>query len=324
MAKKSVNKRVGGRRGVAVAEDSAGKTPIDSKSGQKSADTAWDSGAATKSAVKTGGLNSEEPTMSQETFKSYYKNLSLVMGVLAALGLLNFIMIFVVAWAVGSQLSASDPSAFGGRLASTEEKLEALIELLPPQYRPKLDLKVEAPDKQVDRWSGNKDNRYVLIKYSDLECPFCQAIQPELDKLIERNASELSLVFRNFPLTNIHPNARRLAETAECVAKTNGESAFWRFVNGVYTKTIPATVAGEEELAKYVENASQVTTCVTSGQGAAKVDRDIQDAFEATVSGTPTFILYDTQKKATKFVQNPGSADGLQQVFEDFKAKQQR
>lgn len=278
--------------------------------------------------TKTSPL--EEKTVSQndpvtvKQFTNTYKTISLVISILILFTLVNFILIFVVAWMIGNQLSVNTQNSLGSRLVSLEEKTDAIIEALPEQIRPKLNLKVVAPDKEVDRWSGNKDNRYVLIKYSDLECPYCQAVQPEVEKFVEKNSKEVSLIFRNLPLTNIHPNAQRLAETAECVAEINGESAFWSFVNGVYDGTIAVEVEGEEMLGEYVEKASEVNLCVSSGKSASKVDRDVQDAIDATVTGTPTFILYDTQKSQSKFVQNPGSADGLQQIFDAFKAKQEK
>ncbi len=279
-------------------------------------------------AKPTSTYKIEPPTpkndpVSFERFRNAYKTLAALIGLLAFFVVANFVLLFAMAWAVGNQLNAEQATSYGGRLAKVEEKADAIIETLPAQFRPKLDLEVVRPDQEVDRWKGDKDNRYVWIKYSDLECPYCSAIQPELNSFLENNSDQASLIFRNFPLNNIHPNAQRLAETAECVARSNGESAYWNFIEGVYYQEIPTTVEGQEQLSTYVENSSQVSACVENREVREKVQRDLEDGLVATVSGTPTFILYDMQTDETKFVQNPGSSEGFEQVLEDFRAKQE-
>jgi protein-disulfide isomerase len=275
----------------------------------------------TKEPVTTKPQDNENITYGQ--FRNSYKTLTTLIGLLSVLAIFNLGLVFFLAWAVGHQLDESVQDSHGERLFLVEEKADAIIDALPEQIRPKLDLEVEKPSLEQDRWKGDKENRYVWIKYSDLECPYCSAIQPELDEFIEGN-SDASLIFRNLPLTNIHENAQRLAETAECVAEYNGESAFWDFVERAYQQEIPPEVQGAEELTEYVDNASQVASCVESGEATDKVERDIQDAIDATVSGTPTFILYDMEKNESKFVRNPGSAEGFQEVMDEFRERQNR
>ncbi len=240
------------------------------------------------------------------------------------LAIFNIVLVFVVAWVVGSQLNSVEIKGLDERLLLVEDKLDQVISILPPDLRPKVGVTVTPPDKTLDRWKGNKDNRYVLVKYSDLRCPGCVVMHPEIKAFIENNSSEVSLVFRNFPVTSGNPNSLRLAKTAECVAKYNGEGAFWNFVEGIYSQTIDETVEGEEALSKFVENPSKIAECVKNGETDQKIERDLEDARQASIRATPTLVFYDTQTDKVSFVRNLGTAEHLQQLFNEFKTKQKK
>lgn len=94
-------------------------------------------------------------------------------------------------------------------------------------------LKVAEPDPEKDHWRGSKEARYVLIEYSDLECPFCQRFHLEASKFVSEN-KDVAWVYRHFPLRGIHPDAQKLAEGAECVYDQKGSDGFWQFIDYVF------------------------------------------------------------------------------------------
>lgn len=71
-----------------------------------------------------------------------------------------------------------------------------------------------------------------IVEYSDLDCPYCKRIHPELEAVVAQNPNVV-WIYRHFPLLNLHPNAGIKAEASECVAKIGGNEAFWKFINGV-------------------------------------------------------------------------------------------
>src|SRR4051812_16240717 len=66
-----------------------------------------------------------------------------------------------------------------------------------------------------DHVFGNKDAKVVLMEYGDFQCPGCGSAHPTVKALSEKYKDQLAFVFRNFPLTSIHPNARAAAAAVE-------------------------------------------------------------------------------------------------------------
>lgn len=85
----------------------------------------------------------------------------------------------------------------------------------------------------ADHVYGNKDSKVILIEYGDFQCPGCAAAHPILKSLSEKYENELAFVYRNFPLTTIHPNARAAAAAAEA-AGINGK--YWEMHNLLFER----------------------------------------------------------------------------------------
>lgn len=71
-----------------------------------------------------------------------------------------------------------------------------------------------------------------IIEYSDLDCPFCKQIHPELHAVVDNNPN-VAWVYRHHPLDSLHPQAREKAEASECVAELKGNDAFWGFIDSL-------------------------------------------------------------------------------------------
>ena len=83
---------------------------------------------------------------------------------------------------------------------------------------------LKVPVTEADHRQGNIRAACVLLEYGDYECPHCRAAHPVVKKLERHLGQNLLFVFRNFPLTNIHPFAEAAAETAEFAAD---RGKFW-------------------------------------------------------------------------------------------------
>jgi len=92
------------------------------------------------------------------------------------------------------------------------------------------DIKVAAPNAQTDHWRGNKNARYVLIEYSDFQCPFCQRFHPTVEQFLKENSNDVAWVYRHFPLS-FHQKAEKAAEGAECAFEQKGNKGFWDFAD---------------------------------------------------------------------------------------------
>ena len=75
--------------------------------------------------------------------------------------------------------------------------------------------KLRVPVSARDHISGGHNAIVTLVEYGDYQCPHCAAAQPNVRRVQAQFGDRLALVYRHFPLTEIHPHALVAAETAE-------------------------------------------------------------------------------------------------------------
>ena len=129
----------------------------------------------------------------------------------------------------------------------------------------------------------------TIVEFSDFECPFCYGLYPTL-RMIERNYPEqVRIVYRQFPLTNIHPRAQKAAEASLCAHE---QGRFWDMHDSLFgfqeQLGVDALKRRAEELK--LETAT-FNACLDSGRKADAIKQDIADAVKAGVTGTPTFFV---------------------------------
>jgi protein-disulfide isomerase len=129
----------------------------------------------------------------------------------------------------------------------------------------------------------------TIVEFADFECPFCGGLYPTL-KQVERNyPDKVRLVFRQFPLVNIHPHAQKAAEASLCA---NDQQRFWDFYDSLYTNQAQLEVDALKQRAVTLKlNAATFNTCLDSGRQAEAIRKDQDDARKAGVSSTPTMFI---------------------------------
>ncbi|WP_020188287.1 DsbA family protein [Methylopila sp. 73B] len=129
----------------------------------------------------------------------------------------------------------------------------------------------------------------TLVEYGDYECPYCGAAQPVIERVQARFSRELRLVFRHFPLVEVHPHSGPAAETAEFAG---GNGLFWSMHDALFANqrrlSVPLMIALASSL-----NLSTVALrdALASGLYAGKVRADFAGGVRSGVNGTPTFFI---------------------------------
>jgi len=80
------------------------------------------------------------------------------------------------------------------------------------------------PVSPADHMLGPQDAPVTVIEYGDFECPKCKQAAGALKLLFARFDQRVRVVFRHFPLEEIHPHALQAAQVAECAG---GQARFW-------------------------------------------------------------------------------------------------
>jgi protein-disulfide isomerase len=129
----------------------------------------------------------------------------------------------------------------------------------------------------------------TIVEFADFECPFCGGFYPTL-KLVEKNyADKVRLVYRQFPLTTIHPNAQKAAEASLCA---NDQRKFWEFYDALFSDQSRLDVPSLKQRAQALGlNTTTFNACLDSGSQAAAIQKDRDDARKAGVSSTPTVFI---------------------------------
>lgn len=149
------------------------------------------------------------------------------------------------------------------------------------------------PVGEDDHVRGSKDAKVYLIEYSDYECPFCARFEPTVKRILDENKDKIAVVYRHFPLDQLHPKARPAAKASECVYELGGNDAFWTFTDAIFGDQTRLENLEEVATDAGVELAA-FKSCVDSDRTAKRVDRDYQDGMTAGVRGTPgNFIIND-------------------------------
>ena len=149
--------------------------------------------------------------------------------------------------------------------------------------------KLHPPVSQRDHVQGAANASITLVEYGDYECPACGQAYWIIKKLQQALAGRLRFVFRNFPLTNIHPHAELAAEAAEAAA---AQRKFWEMHDALYENQ---NALEEEDLAEYANDlsldADKLLEEIESGAYTGRVREDFQSGVRSGVNGTPTFFI---------------------------------
>ncbi len=110
--------------------------------------------------------------------------------------------------------------------------------------RPELGVPPKAPSK------GAKHPELVIQELGDFECPFCAEVQPVLEQILDHYGDRVRIVWRDYPLSHIHPFAMQAAEAAREVRAQLGEQGFWRYHHLLFMNQNALTRKGLESFAR--------------------------------------------------------------------------
>lgn len=147
----------------------------------------------------------------------------------------------------------------------------------------------------TDHLLGNPLAPVKIITYSDFDCPFCK----ELDLTLRQIAADygprgdVALVYRHLPITELHPNALRHSEAAECVAQAGGNDAFWKFA-AILFQNQPAETGSYGAFALSAgADTALFATCMqeASKRVRGRIDADRKNAKDIGARGTPFTVI---------------------------------
>ena len=140
-----------------------------------------------------------------------------------------------------------------------------------------------------DHVRGSHTAPVTLVEYGDYECSHCARAHGEVKQVLEHFGLEVRFIFKNFPLSQIHPHAELAAEAAESAA---GLGNFWGMHDLLFTRQHALQA---ENLLSYADtlglNTKQMEQDLQTRCYQARVKADFESGIENGVNGTPAFFI---------------------------------
>ena len=129
----------------------------------------------------------------------------------------------------------------------------------------------------------------TLAEFSDFQCPYCRALFPTLQKIVSDYKDTVRIVYLQFPLADIHPQALKAAEASLCAWE---QGKFWEMHDAMFADQGNLGIeALKRKAAALSLDAESFGTCLESGKHFADVRNDVREGVKAGVSGTPALFV---------------------------------
>jgi protein-disulfide isomerase len=151
---------------------------------------------------------------------------------------------------------------------------------------------------------GGADAKVTIVNFDDLECPFCARMHKELfPETVSRYGDKVKIVYKDYPLVDIHPWAMHAAINANCLAAQSGP-AYWNYVDYVHDhgQEISSGSSSVDSAGKQLDkialdegqkeklDATKLQACVTA-QDTSGVKASMKEADALGVEATPTLYI---------------------------------
>lgn len=148
---------------------------------------------------------------------------------------------------------------------------------------------LKTPINKCDHIRGPAHAGISLVEYGDYQCPFCASACAVVDQLEPYFEGQMRFVFRQFPLTEVHPYAEVAAESAEFAGAAG---VFWEMHEALFRNqailSVPTIMLIAEKLRL---SETMMRHSLETGQFRSKVRNDFMGGVRSGVNGTPTFFI---------------------------------
>ncbi len=167
--------------------------------------------------------------------------------------------------------------------ALAQMRSDASVEvMLPEPAAPALKVSTAGPSR------GHADAPVTIVEFSDFQCPFCKKASGTLKQLLAGYGDKVRLVYKHSPLPN-HEHAFKAAQASVCAAE---QGKFWEMHDTLFEHSNDLSAdALKRYAAELGLKSNEFNACLDSEASRAAVLKDVQEAQQAGVSGTPTFVI---------------------------------
>jgi len=151
---------------------------------------------------------------------------------------------------------------------------------------------------------GNPNAKVKLVNFDDLQCPYCSQTHRILfPDLLKEYGDRVAFIYKDYPLSEIHPWAIHAAVAANCLAAQSGD-AYWEFADYIHSnqKLISSENGRDNQFAaldrtavaqagKFHLDTPKLQACLKDPKGEQAVQASVKQGDALDVSGTPTMFI---------------------------------
>jgi protein-disulfide isomerase len=136
---------------------------------------------------------------------------------------------------------------------------------------------------------GAADAKVTIVEFSDYQCPFCSQAEPLLDQVMQAYPKDVKRVYKQFPLTSIHPNALPASKAAVAAGK---QGKFWEMHAKLFGNQRELSPDNYKKWAEELKlDMARFEKDLASPDVQGAIDKEMQEARAADVTGTPTIFV---------------------------------
>jgi len=251
----------------------------------------------------------EFPKKNEKIIKKSTYNI-LIISIISTIGIGAF---FAGSYTTNLNSEQISQEEFKNEIAKLELKI---LENQLPTKQPSIPLKISTDN---DPTIGNPNAPITIIEFSDFQCPFCARFHVETLPLIMNeyiNEGQVKLVFRDFPIQSIHPNALPASFASECA---NDQGEFKEMHDKLFENQKKWSNQNlDNVMITFNQYASEIgleqeifDSCLKNGKHIEEIQKDLEEGRIYGITGTPGFFIGNEQ---VGFVELKGA-----QPFENFK-----
>jgi protein-disulfide isomerase len=156
---------------------------------------------------------------------------------------------------------------------------------------------------------GPSEASVTLVEFSDFQCPYCAGFFKTLYAIMKRYPSQVRLVYRNFPLSQLHPDAEKAAEAALCAAD---QGQFWQMHDLLFqTQSLLTQDDLKAKAAQLKLDVEAFNSCLASGRNTQRVKQDLFTGIRLGVTGTPTLFING------RFISGAVSFEDMERIIDE-------
>jgi len=204
---------------------------------------------------------------------------------------------------IGDKTGKQQPSRFAFFTLPDGKHIVVNDKIIPFGERPFADYRSMIQQRADGPYRGAAAKDLELVEFADFQCPHCKEAQANMEKLVA-DFPKARIVFQNYPIAAIHPQAVTAANYATCIARQAGSTAFFQFAAAVFEgqeglrSVDGATLTLNSAATKVGLDPAKVAACAAAPETKAAVDASVQLASDLNIASVPALMVNGRQVPA--------------------------